>query len=269
MNATSRSILHINRLEEQSLHDTLLHRRHPAAHLFVTLGFIAVAASYGRYAVAEMLPMLFYPVFICAAGEIPPRLLFWRLLLALPFVLGVGIFNPILDKQSFFIIPGVAVSMGWLSLASILLRCALSVSAVLLLIAVEGMAGFCGALRFLRVPRAVVVQLMLTFRYLSVLAEEVSRILLAYRLRSGRKGVAYGQWGPLAGQWLMRSLAKAERVYNAMQCRGFTGDLPQGKLPPFTPIDALYVLLWGACFFFARAVNLPAALGRLVVGGAL
>jgi cobalt/nickel transport system permease protein len=254
-------------LEELAAKDTFVHRRHPVANLLVTLGLIITATSYGKYELAALLPLLLYPLFVFSSGEIPLRPILTRMLPALPLVVGVGLFNPIYDQRVIAVVGGVAVSAGWLSFASIILRGCLTVVAALLFIAVEGIAGLSAALRAVGAPPLLVMQLTLTFRYIHVLGEEAATMNLAYHLRSsGRSGIAWRDWGPLAGQWLLRTLKRADRVFQAMRCRGYHGLFPQEKAEPFRWADAAYLLAWAAFFTIARLVNIPQAIGALVMG---
>jgi len=97
-----------------------------------------------------------------------------------------------------------------------------------------------------------------------VLVDEVARTTRAYRLRAaGRTGIAPSAWGPLAGQVLLRTFDRAERVYQAMRLRGFDGD-PHAGGPPrrIAARDVAFVLAWLAYFALARFVDLPGLLGR-------
>lgn len=267
MSSTGKSLTDIRILEELSAKDTFVHRRHPVANLLVTLGFIITVASCGKYELSSMLPLLLYPVFVFSNGEIPLRLILSRMLPALPLVLGIGLFNPIYDRQIIAIISGVSISAGWVSFLSIILRCCLSVVAALLLISICGMGGFSSALLTLRVPRILVNQLQMTFRYIHVLGEEAGRIALAYRLRAPRqKGIAFRQWGPLAGQWLLRTLKRANQVHQAMLCRGYDGSIPIANHPVFGITDLVYMLVWAAFFITARLFNIPQLIGLMVTG---
>lgn len=267
MKTNTSALTDIRILEELSYRDSFVHRIHPAAHLLVTLGYIVTVASFGKYELAAMLPLLVYPVFVLASGDIPAREILRRILPALPLVLGIGLFNPLFDRRVVAEIAGVGISAGWVSLLSIVLRCCLCVAAALLLVSVSGMGGISSALIGFRAPRILVMQLQMTFRYIHVLGEEAGRISLAHKLRApGRSGIAFRQWGPLAGQWLLRTLKRAGRVHQAMLCRGYDGAMPEAKRRALRPADILYALGWAAFFVAARAVDIPSALGALVMG---
>ena len=257
------AVIHMRALEEQSAKSTFVHARHPLAHLLVTLCAVTVAASFDRHALAAPLPLLLYPLFVLTLGEIPPRLLLARMLPAMPLALGVGLAGPFLDR-TVVTVGGLPLAAGWLSLCSIALRGGVCVACSLLLVALAGLPGIGEALLSLRVPRALVAQLLLTFRCLQVLAEEAGRILLAYRLRApGKHAPSIREWGTLAGQWLLRTLQRAQRVDDAMRCRGFTGSWPQAAPRRWRTADACYTMAWCGFFVLTRCVNLPSALGVL------
>lgn len=264
--ATRNAMVHMRALEEQSAKATFVHARHPLAHLLVTLFALAAAASFDRYALAAPLPLLIYPLFMLTAGEIPLRLILARMLPALPLALGVGLAGPVADRVLVEVLPGVTVAAGWISLLSIALRGCLCVACSLLMMAVTGMPGLSEALLALRVPRTLVTQLLFTFRSVQTLAEEAGRISLAYRLRApGKRAPSIREWGTLAGQWLLRSLRRAERIDAAMRCRGFSGAWPSAKKRRWRAADTLYALAWCGYFVLIRSVNIPSALGQLAM----
>jgi cobalt/nickel transport system permease protein len=78
----------------------------------------------------------------------------------------------------------------------------------------------------LRVPGLVIQIAVLTYRYLFLLADELSRLLVALRVRGYRlrpKPQRLRMAGHLTGIVLVRGYERAERVGQAMRCRGFDG----------------------------------------------
>lgn len=62
------------------------------------------------------------------------------------------------------------------------------------------------------------------YRYISVLLAETQRVVQAYELRApGQKGIHFKVWGSLMGQMLLRSMDRAEVIYESMCLRGFVG----------------------------------------------
>ncbi len=245
---------------------TFIHRIHPVAKLLATMAYILIASSFGKYDIIPLLPLVFYPVVLLAAGDIPVVPVARRMLLAGPFIAGLGILNPLFD-HGVFSIAGVSIGAGWIACISLIIKGALTVISALLLIATTGMDKTAQALRTLKVPRAFVLQLLLTYRYISVLMEEAARILRAYHLRApAQKGVRKNAWGPLAGQLLLRTLDRAERVHGAMLMRGFNGEYNTGGIVRMNIKDIAYLAIWALFFAAVRIYNIPALIGLLITG---
>jgi cobalt/nickel transport system permease protein len=239
---------------------------HPLAKLLTTGVYLIVVVSFDRYEISSLLPLIFYPVFICAWAELPMKEVLKRIAWAMPFVIGIGIFNPLFDKQIIEFM-GITISRGWLTFLSIVIKCVLTVAAGVLLMATTGMERLGMALRMIRVPRVFVLQLLLTYRYISLLMGELARMLRAYALRSPeQKGIKAGAWGPFAGSLLLRSFDRAQRVYAAMCLRGFAGEYHTGAMAGWSIRDTGFLAGWSAFFLMARCYDLPLLLGSLLTG---
>lgn len=82
------------------------------------------------------------------------------------------------------------------------------------------------AAHHLRVPGLVVQILMLSYRYVYVLGDELARLRIALRVRGFRNRPTrhgYRTVGHLSGTLLVRGYERAERVGHAMTCRGYHG----------------------------------------------
>jgi cobalt/nickel transport system permease protein len=78
----------------------------------------------------------------------------------------------------------------------------------------------------LRVPGLLVQLVLLTYRYLFVLADEFLRLRVALRARGFRNRMSWHSYrtvGQVAGALVVRGSERAERVAQAMRCRGFDG----------------------------------------------
>ena len=240
-------------------------RTHPAAAIVITAGFLVTVMSFDRHSLLAPLPLLVYPLVALAGAGLPVRLLVKPLLLVEPFVLGVGILHPFLDRRPVDL-AGFQVAGGWLILASLVLKCTLAASAALLLAATQGMERLAAGLRTLGVPRLFVLQLILTHRYLRLILEEAGRLTLAAFLRSGGGKPRLREWGAMAGGLLIRSCGRAERIHLAMRLRGFAGEWQSGPGPSGSGLDLARVAGWLAFFALARLHNLPAMLGESLMG---
>ena len=261
------AFLDLGRLDRLGRGDSVIHGLDPRAKLLVTLIFIGTVVSFGRYELSGLVPFLLFPVATATVAGLPLRFLFRRLLLVAPFAILVGIFNPLLDRTVLFHLGPLGVCGGWASFASILLRFFLAVSAAIILIATSGFYELCLALEKLGAPKAFVVQLLLLYRYIFVLVEEAVRLMRARSLRSfGARGTGLQATGSLLGHLLLRTLHRAQRIYLAMQCRGFSGEFHLMKACQLTWIDVVFALAWSVTFLFMRFVNISQRLGSIITG---
>ena len=146
---------------------------------------------------------------------------------ALPFALFGGISNIFYATEPVAYVWGVAVPGGVAAFISIMIKTALSVSAISLLVSTTGIADLSRQLAAMGVPEMFVLQLVLTYRYLAVLSDESRSMYEAYILHCpGARGIRMKDMGTFVGALLLRGIARAERVYDAMKCRGFRGTYP-------------------------------------------
>jgi cobalt/nickel transport system permease protein len=257
----------IDRLDRLSYGNTVVHRLDPRAKVVATMAFAVVVVSFPRYEVLSLLPCFLFPVLIAALADIPAGFIARKVAAVSPFAVFVGMFNPLFDPATVTIAPGVTVSAGWFSFASILVKFALTISAALLLIATTSFPGICRGLRRLGVPSLFVSQLLFLYRYLFVLTEEAMRVVRARDMRSfGKRGTGVRVFVRIVGTLFLRTVERAERIYGAMLARGFRGEVPSMRREALRPSDAAFVLAAGSFFALCRYVPVPQTIGRLLRG---
>lgn len=265
MPSLEQRLFDLGRMDHLARQDTVVHRLDPRAKLLSTLGFIAVVVSFEKHALGSMLPLLAYPVLLASLGNIPWRFLLHKAAYVLPFVVFIGLFNPLYETQTALMVGPVAVSAGWLSLLSLVGRGLLTVLGALSLIAVTGMGNVCTAFERLGMPRVLAVQLLLLYRYLFVLAHEAARMARARALRSvSGAPMSLRVYGSLLGHLLLRTLDRAERIHFAMLCRGFDGQVRGMSTVRWQATDTLFVLACAAFFTVARCCDLPQWFGTFI-----
>lgn len=261
------AFLDLGRLDSLSYGDTMIHRLDPRAKLLVTLAFIVAVISFPKYALGRLIPFFFFPIVMVSLANLPLRFLLWKLVIVSPFALFIGIFNPILDRELLVQLGDFAITGGWVSFGSVMIRFVLTVSAALILIATTSFPGICHALERLKAPKAFVVQLMFLYRFVFVLTEEALRIVRARRLRSfGEKGPRPKLFVQMAGVLFLRTVDRAERIYWAMCNRGFDGEIRTLKRLRFTGRDALFLSVCVLLFALLRFNNVSEFFGILVLG---
>lgn len=254
-------------LDQFSRGDTLIHRIDPRAKVLTTLVFLVCVVSFGRYDLMGLAPFAIFPIALASESGMPERELWKRLAAVAPFAVLVGAFNPFFDRETAIHVGSLAISGGLVSWASIIARFLLTTSAALILIATTGMAGICAGLERLGLPDILSTQLLLLYRYLFVLAEEVMRMARARSLRSfGKRGMGLAVYANMLGHLLVRTVARAQRVYDAMLSRGFDGRVRLMRALHMQTADWVFLLGWSAAFIVFRSINIPVLVGTLVTG---
>lgn len=255
----------IRRLDDLATQDTALHRLDARAKVLVTLAYLVSMLSLERYEVARLLPFAAFPLILAAQGGVPLGLLLRRAALALPFVVFVGIFNPLIDRSVQLTLGPLAITGGMLSFSSIVLRSLLAVTTGLVLVGVTGFDQICRALGRLGMPTALLVQLQFLYRYLFVLADEALRMLHARVQRCAKNSrPSLHEYRALLGNLLLRTLDRAGRIHQAMLCRGFNGQMPDLRpTSRFGPAEWRFCAVWGLFLLAVRILNIPRHLGDL------
>jgi len=244
-----------------------LHRLDPRAKLVTTLAFIIAVVSFDKYTISAMTPFFIYPVVLVSLGGLPPGYLLKKILIVSPFAILIGIFNPLIDREVLIRIGTLGISGGWVSFVSIILRFILTIAAALILVSLTGFNAVCSALLKFGVPRPFVTQLLFFYRYIFVLTDEAERMVRARSFRAFNSvAMDFRTFISLIGNLLLRTLNRAERIYLAMCCRGFDGNIRMIRPMRIGYREIVFVLGWIALFVFLRYFNIPLKLGILITG---
>ena len=212
---------------------------------------------------------------LAVAATLASRLgLLWvqrRALVALPFALAAVtvIFStkgPVLFTLPLGSWRLQAIEPGVVRFLSIVLKSWLSVQMAILLAGTTPFPDLMAAMRSLRFPRILVAIVSFMWRYIFVLVDEAMRLSRARDARSavqpGRKSGGSIPWrakvvGGMAGNLFIRSYSRSERIYQAMEARGYQGELRTLASPHLHAYDVrigLAVLLYLAAVLTAGIV---------------
>lgn len=255
MNKISNAIYEIHHMDAIAGKDQWVNRIHPLVKFVLTVSYIAVVVSFSKYDLIGLLGMIIYPIAGFILAELSWKDSFKRLRIVLPLVCLIGIWNPFFDRVPVSI-GGLTVNRGVISMLTLLMKGIFSVLASYLLIATTTIEKLCYALHILHVPEILITQFLLTYRYVTVLLEEVNRITQAYALRAPKqKGIHFKVWGSLTGQVLLRSMDRANAVYESMTLRGYQGDFSyMGQKVHGRLQDVVYLIIWLVVFLVFRKV---------------
>ena len=262
----SKAIHEIHSLENMAERNTFFCRLHPLSKLLVTICYLALLMSFRKYDVSGLLGMSLYPIVVMIWGDISIRQAFGRLRPLLLMVCFVGAANPVFDKAPCLIIGKFTITAGMLSMVTLFCKMGFAVFASYILIATTTMEQICYALRKLYVPQALVTELLLIYRYLVLMMKEAERLSQAYSLRAANeKGIRKSAWGSLAGGMLLRSLDRAQIVYESMTLRGFRGEFfLRGDFIP-TWQSVCYGFIWGVLLAILRFVPVVQMVGEHIM----
>ena len=253
-------------MDELAVRSSPIHALHPTAKLLTAIIYILVTISFDKYDLGGLVPMVLWPILLFQISGIEVKTCFYKLRIVLPLVMAVGLFNPFFDKTVLLQIGGIAISGGVISMLTLMLKGVFCLMASFLLMATTPIDNLCAALRRLHVPKLLVTLLLLTYRYVGVMTEELAVMTDAYHLRApGQKGIHISAWGSFLGQLLLRSMDRAQELYSSMLLRGYHQHFHYADIKPFRARDALYMVLCGAVFLLLRMVRIAELLGGTLV----
>ncbi len=240
---------------------SFIHRMAPVVKIPAALVLSVPAALCHHFGILGI--YLGCALILTAGAGLRPVAVFRRLKPAFWFLAMLWIILPLTFEGT------VLYRYGWITLTRPgLVMCAeITVKSVTILliftalVATMPVASVGHGLHRLHVPDKLVFLLLMCYRYIAVIQEEYSRLLRAARLRgfTPKTGLhTYRTFAFLAGMLFVRASLRAQRVYKAMLCRGFTGTFhtldddrpdPYGRLflPFVTAIGVglfLYERIW-------------------------
>ena len=266
MNKMEKALAELGHMDELAVMKSPVHNLNAGAKLLATVVYILIVMSFDKYSLSGILPMLLWPVFMYQLSGIPVSTCFYKLRIVLPLVMAVGVFNPIFDREIMLTIGGVGISGGVISMLTLMLKGVLCLMASFLLVATTPFDSICAALQKIHVPKMLVTLLLLTYRYVGVMTEELAVMTDAYQLRApGQKGIQFTAWGSFLGQVLLRSMDRAQELYSSMLLRGYHQHFHYAPIKKFGPGDAVYLVLSIGFFLLVKYVNIAELLGGLFV----
>lgn len=235
--------------------------------LITVLAYLITTLSIPVRDPASLIWLFVFPLVLSEASGIGYGRIFIKSLWILPLLIVMGIFNPILDTTPVWTIGTFTIDQGWLTFISLLLRGLLTFQGLLILVSTYGFIDICRCLQYFKLPKILVTQLLMLYRYIIVLLQEALTMHNARQSRGyGRKHYPLKMWGTFAGQLLIRSVQRANRVHAAMMSRGFSGIY---YFKPFvrklTVKDYAYLAVWLCIFAAIRFIDITSLMGNLFI----
>ena len=260
------AIYEVHYMDTIASKDSPIHCIHPLVKLIVTIAYVWFTVSFSKYDVAGLITMVVYPVALFSLSGVSFGHSIKKLRIILPFVILMGILNPFFDRDPRFMLYGLTITDGMVSGLTLLIKGLLTVLASYLLIATTRIESICYALNLLHVPDILVTQILLTYRYITVLLSEANHIFEAYSLRAPfQKGIHHKVWGSLIGQLLFRSIDRATALYDSMVLRGYNGNFKHSQLPNARWQDFAYLFAAVGIFAALRFTSITTLIGNMFV----
>ncbi len=226
--------------------DSLAHRLDPRVKIILATLFSITVAVSGRF--LALLPALVIgfilvlvtgvPIKRLLRGLMPVNLLIIFLWFFLPFTFG--------GEPLFRVGPLVATREGVWHATEITIKSNAIMGVLIALVASTPVFTLGHAMHQLRIPSKIVHLFFFTYRYIHVINREYLRLVNAVKVRGFRPGTnihTYRTLAYLLGMLFVKSHERAERVYNAMLCRGFRGRLYSLKRFSLKSIDYVSLIL--------------------------
>jgi cobalt/nickel transport system permease protein len=241
--------MHHHFIDRFAMGDSPIHRLDARAKLVSVLCYTVVLISFGRYAIASLVPMVVLPLTLLWFGGVPVWFALRRVAILSPFILMLVLMSPVYDRSLHNVTFGpwnYTLSGGWLTAGNITLKFALGVLALTAMMCTTRFALLLEAMRHLGMPQGIVVQLGFLYRYIFVLIDEAMRVRRARDFRGatlapvGRRLAAIGG---VIGSLFVRTLDRSERIQIAMSARGYRGEMHCLSQLRFTGADFLFLIL--------------------------
>ncbi|MCF8053297.1 MAG: cobalt ECF transporter T component CbiQ [Desulfobacterales bacterium] len=235
--------------EEFAIGASPVHRIDPRLRVGAAVLFSCTAAVCGRF--EPLFVCLMTAVALTVMARLDPRLVVRRLLLVNGLILFLWAVLPLTTEGSavMTIGPAAVTDEGLLLSARITLKSNAILLALIALVATQPIGTLGHALNRMKMSDKLVHLLLITYRYIFVLEQEYSRLARAARVRSFTPKTrihTYRTYAYLIGMLFVRAAARAERVHQAMVCRGFSGRFYSLSEFSFTKTDGAWAAGIGA-----------------------
>lgn len=206
--------------------DSFIHRLDPRLRVVFAVLFSILTAISSRF------PAVFFALFLAAClvglSRIPVKKVLVRLALVNGLVLFIWLVLPWTYEgtPALEIGPLVGSLEGLRLCALITVKSNAIILALIALISSMPVATLGYALHHLCLPDKLVYLLLMTYRYIFVIETEYQQLARAARVRCFTPGTnlhTYKTYAYLVGMLFVRASARAQRVHQAMVCRGFAG----------------------------------------------
>lgn len=206
--------------------DSLIHRIDPRVRILFAAVYACVVALAERF--PTLIGALGISFLLIALARLNIREVSKRLAILNGIILFFWVALPLTFKGETLALlgPFTVTWSGVILSAQITLKSNAILSAFIAMVATSSLVTIGHAMNCLRIPEKIIHLLLLTYRYVFVIEQEYQRLERAARNRCFCPGTnmhTYKTYAYMIGMLFVRALDRADRVYQAMLCRGFRG----------------------------------------------
>ena len=221
-----------------------IQRLDPRSRIVMAVLYAFVVALSNRF--PALLAAFAFSFLLVGVSRLPLLYLAKRVAVVNGFVLFFWLVVPVTyPGEALFSLGPLAVSREGVLISA---RITLKSNAILLmfiaLVATSSVATLGAALGRLGVPGKIVYLLLLNYRYIFVMEEEYHRLVRSATVRGFLPSTTlhtYRTFAYLVGMLFVRASERAERVYMAMICRGFSGKFHSLQEFSFSGRDGIWL----------------------------
>lgn len=216
---------------------------HPVVKLIITIAYMISVVSSPSYHIVKLIYLMSYLIVLLALNQLSLWRAIKRIKLVFPFLFIMGVCNLFFQRQVIGHIGYIGVTLGMLSMITLVLKGVLCMISSYLLVATTSIDEIGYGLYLLKVPKIIVMQILMTYRYINVLLKEIKQMNEAYALRAPKqKGIRFNVWGMFCGQLLLKTIDRAQQIYESMALRGYQGQYNDIQKRYYSKIDKFYLI---------------------------
>lgn len=266
MNRIEEAIYNLHFMNNKSNSNCTLNHIHPLVKLIITILYILLLMGIDKYNLNTTLAMGIYLIVISIFFDLSIKKCFKNLKLLFIMLIVMGIANPILDRDIVTQIGVIPITSGMISMATLVLKGFFALISSYFLAVTTSMEKICYALKLLHIPNILITIFILIYRYIIVFLKEAERIWTAYHMRAPeQKGVHFRAWGSMIGSLMIRSIDKAQAVYESMELRGFSPETLYLEKQRLDKKSILYIIAGILLILFIRFVPIFELMGNCFI----
>ena len=238
------AIYEIHHMDNMANSNRFLNKIHPLVKLLIIVLYIIMLTSINKYDLIKTLSMSIFLIAVSIIGDLSIWHAVKKLKVIFILLFLVGIANPILDRNIYFYIGSLPIYSGIISMITLFMKGSFAIISSYFLIATTSIENICYALKLIHIPNVIVTVIMLIYRYMIVFLKELQRIWTAYSMRAPKQnGFNIKSWGSMIGSLMIKSIDKAQVVYESMEMRGFNPDTCFVKEQKISTASYMFLIL--------------------------